>query len=285
MNKKLPAYFLGKSQLAGTVIFSFLFAIAFLFLFVPFSNTDWTNVSSSGRFLFTVVFFLLMAAVLTLSRALMYWSKGWFQMTYLIYILWCVFEILVICVIFTVFTIFALGPDKVHPWRVLRNSFVYGATALIIPYIISGMYLVLVDNARVIRNLTFRRSVRDRRDSEGGEGRVSFYDTGGTLKLSVDYSNLYYIESDDNYIKVWFTDNRDVLQSRMIRCRLKTIEENFTGTSLVRCNRKYIVNIERVKVLSREGNSYILDMGISSIAPIEVTKTYQPNVLSFFAQK
>ncbi len=285
MNKKLPAYFLGKLQLAGTIAFSSLFAISFLFLFVPYSNTAWTSVSSSGRFLFTVVFFLLMVAVLTISRVVMYWSKGWFQMTYLVYVLWCLFEILVICVVFTVFTIFILGPDRVHPWRVLRNSLVYGATALIIPYVISGMYYVIVDNARVIRRLTFRRSVRDRRDSEGGEGRVSFFDNGGTLKLSVDYANLYYIESDDNYIKVWFNDNRDALQSRMIRCRLKTVEENFNGTALVRCNRKYIVNIDRVKVLSREGNTYILDMGVSSIAPIEVTKTYQPNVLSFFAQK
>ncbi|MBQ1748113.1 MAG: LytTR family transcriptional regulator DNA-binding domain-containing protein, partial [Bacteroidales bacterium] len=38
----------------------------------------------------------------------------------------------------------------------------------------------------------------------------------------------------------------------MIRCKMKTVEDSFKGSSLVRCHRKYIVNMDKVKVLRKE---------------------------------
>ncbi len=285
MNRKLPDYFLGKAQLVGTIAFSVFFAIVFLIVFVPFSNTAWMRLGDSGLFLFTVVFFVIAIIFLSLSRTLMYFSRNWFQLTYFTYVLWCLFEIVPICVLYTVVTIFVLGPENVEPTRVLKDSSVYGATALVIPYVISGMYLTIVDNAKTIRRLTARRLVQAKASADRVDGRISFYDTGGTLKLAVQSTNLYYIESDDNYIKVWYMDNAGALRSRMIRCRLKTVEENFAGTSLVRCSRKCIVNTDMVKVLTKEGNGYFLDMGQEEIPPIDVTKTYQADVLSRFELK
>ncbi len=285
MNKKLPDCFLGKFQLVGTVAFSVIFAILFLMLFVPFSNTAWTDLGDSGLFLFTVIFFLIAILFLSLSRVLMYYSRNWFKMSYLIYALWCLFEIVLVCVFYTVVTMFVLGPENVRPSRALKDSFTYGMTALAIPYVIAGMYLVIMDDAATIRRLAARSTARARAAMEKDGGRVSFFDSGGNLKLAVSSSNLYYVESDDNYIKVWYADNKNVLCSRMIRCRLKTVEENFAGTSLVRCNRRYIVNTDKVKVLTREGNGYFLDMGLEEIQPIDVTKTYQADVLSRFSVK
>ena len=68
----------------------------------------------------------------------------------------------------------------------------------------------------------------------------------------------------------------------MLRCRLKTVEESFRGSSLVRCHRKYIVNMDKVKVLRKEKDGYELDLDNDSIAPIPITKTYSENVLSRF---
>ncbi len=283
LNEKLPDYFLGKTQLAGTIAFSSLFAILFLAVFVPFSNTAWTGLGNSGLFLSTVAFFIIAIALLSLSRVLMYYSRGWFRLTYLFYVIWCLLEIFLICVLYTVVTIFVLGPDSVEPSRALKDSFVYGTTALVIPYVISGMYLVITDNAKTIRRLTARSTVQAGAGGGKGADRISFFDVGGTLKLSLQSSNLYYIESDDNYVKVWYTDNMNSLRSRMIRCRLKTVEEQFSGTSLVRCNRKYIVNTDKVKVLNKEGSGYFLIMGNEDIPPIDVTKTYQADVLSRFS--
>ena len=67
-----------------------------------------------------------------------------------------------------------------------------------------------------------------------------------------------------------------------IRCRLKTIEESFRGSSLVRCHRKYIVNMDKVQSLRREKDGYELDLEDQSIPSIPITKTYAENVLSRF---
>ena len=40
-NLKLPEYLLGKYQLIGTVTFSVLFALVFLNIYIPFSDTAW----------------------------------------------------------------------------------------------------------------------------------------------------------------------------------------------------------------------------------------------------
>ena len=105
------------------------------------------------------------------------------------------------------------------------------------------------------------------------------------MKLSVSLSNLFYIESDDNYIIVWYSDNKGNLKKYMIRCRLKTVEESFRGSSLVRCHRKYIVNMDKVKVLRKEKDGYELDLENDAIPPIAITKTYAENVLSRFTPK
>ena len=97
--------------------------------------------------------------------------------------------------------------------------------------------------------------------------------------------NLYYIESDDNYIKVWYTDNKGDLKQYMLRCRLKTVEESFKGSSLVRCHRKYIVNLSKVSMLRKESDGYVLDLANEEIQPISITKTYTDAVLSHFTDQ
>ena len=115
--------------------------------------------------------------------------------------------------------------------------------------------------------------------------KVTLFDNSGSLKLSVNIDNLYYIESDDNYIKVWYTDNKGELKQYMLRCRLKTVEESFKGSSLVRCNRKYIVNIKKVSTLRKESSGYVIDLGKEEIPALPVTKTYTDAILSYFTDQ
>ena len=68
----------------------------------------------------------------------------------------------------------------------------------------------------------------------------------------------------------------------MLRCRLKTVEESFAGSDLVRCHRKYIVNISKVDVLSREKEGYYIDLGIETAHALPVSRTYEASVLSRF---
>ena len=119
---------------------------------------------------------------------------------------------------------------------------------------------------------------------EASMQKITLFDNSGALKLSLNPDNLYYIESDDNYIKVWYTDNKGELKQYMLRCRLKTVEEGFKGSGLVRCNRKYIVNIHKVATLRKESEGYVLDLENEAIPPLPVTKTYTDTVLSYFTE-
>lgn len=114
------------------------------------------------------------------------------------------------------------------------------------------------------------------------EQRITLFDSNGVLKFSVDADNLYYIESDDNYIKVWYTDCDGTVKQYMLRCSLKTVEDSFAGSMLVRCHRKFIVNISKVRILRAGKDGYKINIGLDNVDLIPISKTYEQNVLARF---
>lgn len=282
---KIPGYLLGKYQLIGTVTFSVLFAVVFLNIYIPFSDTAWFGLGDSVMFLLTIVFTGAAIMTLILSRLLMYRSKRLFEMTYAGYTLWCILEIVFICGFYTWLTIDITAPVDESVWKIFGRSLLYGTIALGVPYLISGMYFAIIDKNNTIRLMNYENVVTDepvRPDTQ--MQKITLFDNSGALKLSLSPENLYYIESDDNYIKVWYTDSKGELKQYMLRCRLKTVEESFKGSGLVRCNRKYIVNIHKVNTLRKESEGYFLDLANESIPPLPVTKTYTDTVLSYFTE-
>ena len=284
MNRKLPEYLLGKYQLIGTVTFSVLFAVVFLNMSIPFSETAWLGLGDSAMFLYTLIFGALAVIALIISRMLMYRSKKVFEMTYVEYTLWCIAEIVVISGLYTWISTDIAAPHTDIPLKVFGRALNNGIIALGIPYLIAGMYFAIIDKNNTIRLLNYENVVTDEPPKPESIKKVSLFDNNGSLKMSVSPDSLYYIESDDNYIKVWYTDNKGSLQPYVLRCRLKTVEESFKGSGLIRCNRKYIVNLNKVVTLKKENEGYILILDNTEIPPIPVTKTYTDAVLSHFTE-
>ena len=283
MNKKLPGYLLEKNRLVGTVTFSVLFALIFLNLYIPFSDTAWFGLGNSQTFLFTAGFAFISILIMVISRTVMYHTSRLWEFTYLGYVLWCIMEVLLICAFYTFVTVDVVRSDG--GWiRVFSRALLYGSISLIIPYILTGMYFTIMEKNRTIRLMNSPDVVSDEQVSSKSEGKITLFDNSGALRLSVRTSNLYYIESDDNYIKVWYMDSGGELKTYMMRCRLKTVEQSFQDTSLVRCHRKYIVNLDRVKVLRREKDTYYLELDCDSIPPLSVSKTYTGAVLDRFRE-
>lgn len=278
---KLPEYLLGKYQLIGTVTFSVLFAVVFLNIYIPFSDPAWFGLGGSEMFRLTLLFVTLSILILVVSRMLMYRSKSVFEMTYLEYSIWSFAEIVTVSYVYTRLTVDNFAPLEENSWDIFSRSLLYGTIALGIPYIISGMYFAIIDKNRTIRLLNYDNVVTDEPVLPDTR-KITLYDNSGALKLSLSTDNLYYIESDDNYIKVWYTDSKAELKQYMLRCRLKTVEESFRDSGLVRCHRKYIVNLKKVKVLRKESEGYVLELDNETIPPLSVTKTYTDVVLSHF---
>lgn len=280
-NLKLPEYLLGKYQLIGTVTFSVLFALVFLNIYIPFSDTAWFGLGDSVMFFLTLAFAFAAIMILVASRVMMYRSKNLFDLTYITYTIWCILEIVVISAVYTKVTMDITSPNEETSWEIFGRTLLYATIALGVPYLISGMYFAIIDKNKTIRLMNYDNVVTD--DPVKPETqKITLFDNSGSLKLSLSTENLYYIESDDNYIKVWYTDAKGELKQYMLRCRLKTVEESFKGSCLVRCHRKYIVNIKKVKVLRKESEGYVLDLDNEEIQPLTVTKTYTDSVLSHF---
>jgi hypothetical protein len=285
MNKKLPPYLLGKYQLIGSGTFSVLFAIIFLNIYIPFSDTAWFGLGQSDMFSGTLVFIFVSIMTLVISRTLMYRSRRLFEMTFLDYVLWCIGEIVLIGAFYTSLTVEITGGMGETGLEIFGRSILYGTIALGVPYIISGMYLSIIDKNTTIRLMSYENVVTDEAPvHENPLQKITLFDNSGSLKMSLNLDSLYYIESDDNYIKVWYTDSKGELKQYMLRCRLKTVEESFKGC-LVRCKREYIVNMDKVKVIRKESDAYVLELDNEAIPTLPITKTYTDIVQAHFTEK
>ena len=286
---KLPRYLLGKYQLIGTVTFSVLFAIVFLNIYIPFSQTAWFGLGNSVTFIITLIFIAVAILTLIVSRMLMYQTSKHHEIRYITYIAWCLAEILIISGLYTWITVNLPSYVEETTFITYSRSAVYCSIALGIPFLISGMYFAIIDKNNTIRLMNFSNVVTEDsetlNESKENMHKITLFDNSGTLKLSISPDNLYYIESDDNYNKVWYTASNGNLTQYMLRCRLKTVEESFKGSGLIRCNRKYIVNIKKVSMLRKESEGYVLDLDNESIPTIPVTKTYTDSILSYFTDE
>ncbi len=285
--ERIPDYLLGKFQLTSSVVFAALFSLVMMLFSFPFSSNFWFEIAISNAFAFTVGFFLLSLVVVACSKRLMYTTRSSFSMTYLQYIIWNFAEALIIASLYTVFTIAGqeygiLKPVPLSTETIWLGALVYTTFCLGVPYVIAGLYFTVNDKNNTIRLMNFGNVVSDVEPEPFGEKKITLTDNNGLVKLSVSLGNLLFIESDDNYIKVWYRTSLGELKQYMLRCRLKTVEESFADSCLVRCHRKYIVNISNVRFMTRDKNGYLLDLDEESVEPIPVSKTYEDAVLSQF---
>jgi hypothetical protein len=261
LSGKVPGYLLGKYQMTAIVVFTLLFATVFILLAAPYPGNT---------------FFILATLILALSRFILYRVSRRSAPTYLKYIVWCVLEAVSISLLY----IFLKSPEKC--FQMLGDTFVKAVFALAPPHLIAGLYFSLQEKDNVIRLMNYGNVVSDETFTPQSGQKITLFDNSGVMKLSITAANLYYIESDDNYIRVWYEDSKGDLKKYLLRCRLKTVEESFRGSNLVRCHRKFIVNMARVKVLRKEKEGYLLDLDCESIEPVPVTKTYEKNVLEWY---
>ena len=287
MYDTIPGYLVGKSELVLTVTFSAFFSLAAMLVSAPFSHNAWFELENSQAFWFAAAFFCIALALVAASRCFMYRTGNKISLCWVHYIIWCVLEVVGICILYTFFTLEGekfgiLELEDSAFERIFLKSLLFGFVSLGVPYVLSAMYLALQDKDKTISLMNYSGMVSDMSVSHLEERRITLCDNSGVMKFSVKQSNLCFIEADDNYIQVWYQDASGAMKQYMLRCRLKTVENSFADSDLVRCHRKYIVNINKVSVLSCRKEGYFLDMDLEGVDPIPVSRTYESAVLERF---
>ena len=283
----IPSYLCGRTQLAATVVFATLFAIVVLLVTFYYDTHSWFSIGPTAAFGYTTLFILLSIFILAVSKRIMYRSTRRFTLDWGNYFLWNLTEMAVIAIIYTALTMHLQKTGVISipdiGWQgTLLRSFLVTVLLIGIPYVIAGLYYAVQDRDNTIRLLNYGNVVTDSELSPLDREKITLFGEDGVMKLSISLMKLFYIESDDNYIKVWYSDSAGEVKQYMLRCRLKTVEESFAGSPLVRCHRKYIVNLLRANVISREKDGYYVKLDLPSAEPIPVSKTYEEQVLSRF---
>ncbi len=271
----IPNYLIRKRNIVQTVIFTSVFALAFINIYAPFGVNYWYNVTRVQLFLYSSLVILTGILVVVISRVIMYYHGKKHAINYLQYSLWILAEILSMAAFYTAFIKFKLH-DAREITEIFKISVKNTALVLLLPYTILWLYFSWNDKSQKLEEL----SIKDA-DTGPSKRMIPFHDEKGTMRFSVLLDDLLYLESSDNYVTVYYLDHSKVSKF-LIRNSLKNYEEKLNCVSLVRCHRSYIINFDKVKIMRKEKEGLLLELDIPQQLSLPVSKTYVTGVTEAF---
>lgn len=294
--KEIPMFMTSRKYLAVSVLFVIAFSVFFMVIYTPFSVSSWFSIKDMGSFGISVVFTVAAIAILAVSKTAIYLLRNRIRFTAARYIAWLMCENIVISLGYTILT-FQLLPgitsSSIPSIAVRVLFFVTMITA--IPYSLVTLYVAYRTKSE---ELEAALDERDRLRGELRAGRaaaetasaaapqlpqmINLYDNNGTLRLTITVDSLYYLESQDNYVKVHYKHN-DKFSVYMLRSRTSSIEESLAGTGMIRCHRSYIINVRKIAFIGEEHKSYYVTLNDEQIKRIPVSKRYYDNVTGAIA--
>lgn len=273
----LPAYHNVRKNIVRLILFTSIFALIFINIYAPFGADRWYNVTRLRFFTFSSLTILTGVLIVVISRVLMYYYTRKRSLLIWQYLIWIFGEIALMSLFYSLFEKYVL--DDVRNFNIIFNISLKNTTlVLLLPYSISWLWLAWQDKKEQLAQL------RDEPDKFlTPKDMVPFYDEKGVLKFSVKKENLLYLESSENYVNICYL-NKERISKYMLRETLKKVEENLAGTDIIRCHRCFIVNFDKVRVISRDKDGLKLELDVAAAADIPVSKTYVGTVMQTFSK-
>ena len=110
---------------------------------------------------------------------------------------------------------------------------------------------------------------------------INFFDEKEELQLSLRVDHIYYIESAENYVNIYYK-NKENTERFTLRSTLKKQQEKLEKYGFVRCHRSYLVNFANILLLRKDKDGPYLDFGVPNLPQIPVSKTYLESVTAYF---
>lgn len=279
MKNKIPSYFYSKQNSLWLVVGTAIFTEMFIIIFEPFRarvliENDWQYL------LWTTIVVGVGMAVICLSRWIMTAYAMRKELSVTGYSIWLFLEVNVMTFIYSVVMIEAFPSiAEEYNWSffsLYKDILLGAAFTLFIPYTILLLAFAYVNAKNELQ------SVIGHENGDKEPEMYHFYDERGELKLSIRPEMVYYLESADNYVTIYYI-NGAKLDKLMIRNTLKNIEWRFLDKGLVRCHRSYIINIKKVSVIRRQESDVVVDFADSRVPTIPISKGYSEQVMSKFS--
>ena len=284
MNLKIPAYLYEKANIVRLILLTALFALLFINVFQPFGSRDWyPNISEFTYFFFSSFIILTGMLVVVVGRWLMYIFSKKHPIFYWQYFL-CIFaEVLTMALFYSLFVkLFTEGGVNRDFFELFKQSAKNTAWVLLLPYAILWLYFAFREKNKQLRELNYEQ--KENSDIFIKKTPIAFPDEKGDMRISLILDSLLYIEASDNYVTIYYL-NKSKLSYYVLRNSLKWIDEHLTqDTSLVRCHRSYIVNLDNVKVFKKTKSGIFLELDTVNTLDIPVSKTYYNQVMDKFSK-
>jgi hypothetical protein len=251
--------------------------LVFINAYSPFGADRWYNLTRLQFFTYSSLTILVGVLVVVISRIIMYRTTRKISLNIWQYLLWIFAEILSMALTYALFEKLFLKDSRLFS-DLVKNSSRNTALVLLLPYSILWLYFSWRDKKEQIERLADAPAF-----SDNPRNMIPFYDDKGILKFSIKKENLLYLESAENYVNICYL-NKGKVSKYLLRDTLKKLEENFSGTEIIRCHRYYIVNFEKVKVIRKDRDGLKLEFDNPSVTDIPVSKTYVNAVMQTFSK-
>jgi hypothetical protein len=275
--KPIPPYLNEKQNIIRLILFTSLFALVFINAYSPFGADRWYNLTRFEFFTYSSLTILLGVLVVVISRILMYHVCKRYTINIWQYLLWIFAEVFSMALAYGLFEKLFLKDARMFT-ELIKNSSRNTALVLLLPYSVLWLYFSWRDKKEQIERLADSPPF-----SDNARNMIPFYDDKGILKFSIKKENLLYLESAENYVNICYL-NKGKVSKYLLRDTLKKIEENFSGTEIVRCHRSYMVNFEKVKVIRKDKDGLKLEFDNPAVTDIPVSKTYVNTVMQTFSK-
>ena len=277
IQKPIPHYLVEKKNILRLILFTSLFALVFINIYSPFGADRWFNVTRLEFLTYSSLVILTGVLVVVISRIVMYYVCRRQMINIWQYLVWIGAEIFMMALFYAIFEKFILRDVRIFS-DLVKISAQNTALVLLLPYSILWLYFSWRDKKEQIERMADIQSF-----AGGSREMIPFYDDKSALKFSVKKENLLYLESTENYISICYL-NKGKVSKYLLRDTMKKMEENFTGTEIIRCHRSFMVNFEKVKVIRKDKDGLKLELDNPSVIDIPVSKTYADNVMQTFSK-
>lgn len=248
-----------------------VFSIFFLNIFQPFNIGRWYSDSGIVQFLRLSSYGIVVALVFLLTQFSLRkkFKKEHFKVKE--YIIWLVFEIALISLVY----IFLYGNPIGNFINDLVYSLKYTLLGICLPYSFAILIIYYKNQRDEIKQLQHKVA-------QPAEKRmISFKDENGKIKFSALAKDLLLLESTDNYVSVHYILENKV-QRKLLRNTLKNLEESLKENSIIRCHRSFMVNIQNVEFVQKEGKKLNLKLKLMENS-IPVSQKYSPLFLDYLS--
>lgn len=274
IQKPIPAYLLIKGNVVNLIVFTAAFALFFINIYAPFGVVSWYDVDKWELLLYSSMVILTGVLVVVVSRIIMYYKCKKKIINYWQYAIWVFFEIFFMAIFYTIFIKKVLHNEKFF-LDILKVSMQNTALILLLPYSVLWLYFSWKDKKEKLESIT------ESPNQDPSQQMVAFFDEKGVLRLSLKMDNLLYLEASDNYVNIIYL-HKDKINKFLLRNTLKKLEHLFDGTEIVRCHRSYMINFKKVKVIRKDKDGLKLELDLSDMQELPVSKTYADVVMETF---